>query len=456
MSLEHEQECDVFIIGAGLTGQCLARQLRLRHPDLRITVVDRKTTFTPAGMVEAAGEEFADYAVRVLKLGPYLQKHHVVCGGPRFFFDSEARDLPLEELSELGWRQPHPVPTYLLDQAAFEQHLAELNRRQGISILLGTRVLSADEAPIELDEERGHRVHTTAGTFRCRWLVDAGGRASPLARQLGLVEEQPADPVGACWGLFEGCHSLDELGTEAWRARVPHWGRFASSTFFMYRGYWIWLQPVTDTRVSIGVVYDRRRQSLSVRDGARLLAFLREHRAVSQVLGEDPRLVDFGAVEQVTRFAREQFSTRRWFLTGSAGTVVYPMFSAGSWVSAENNKLIGELIQADRAGDALRYKRLVPHFHIRVQSRFDKLTRLFASLNVCGSFDAWSTYVASRRLAYFNRIVPDAFEDHRILLKMGSAHDEDCSCRVNVLQGKFARLLTSATRLTEEFVAHLD
>ncbi|WP_438485071.1 NAD(P)/FAD-dependent oxidoreductase [Streptomyces sp. S186] len=452
--------CDVLIIGAGLAGGTLARQLRLEQPDLDIIVIDKVTEFPP-GLDESSGEEFTNYANRILKLGPYLRKHHHVCSGTRFFFDSPERDLPIERMSEIGGRRPHPIPTYLIDRPVVERDLCELNRAAGIRVLLGTTVLNCgpDESPAEaitLDGEHGHTVRTSAGVIRCTWLVDAAGEASPVARMLDLVPEEDRNPIAASWGRFEGCRSLDELGDEAWRQRVPHWGRASSTTYFMYRGYWIWLLPLSESQCSIGVVFDRRHTEPSVGTGAELLAFLREHRALRDLLGPEPVVRSFGTRDRLARLATQQFSEQRWFLTGNAGTVLDPMFATSSWLFTENNKLIGEFIKADRTGKQSDLPAYVHHYDIRVRSRYEKLLNTTGHYVFRGSFDAWSAWVALRNRVYYNRIVPDALEDHRILLKFSRTHGTDCSCDATVMGGKLSRLLKSADRLTEEFVELLD
>jgi flavin-dependent dehydrogenase len=456
-------EADVLILGGGTAGGTLARQLRLAHPELAITVLEQRTAEQmqedDAGLDEVTCEEFASYANRVLQLGPHLQKHHIAMGGLRFFFDSESKDLDLDRMSEIGWSHPHSVPTYALDRGAFERHLAELNRHSGVSVRLGVRVLEPDEASgevITLDPVAGHQIRTTAGVFRGRYLVDATGRSSALARQLHLLEAPVESAQGACWARVTGLRPLDSLGSEAWRRRVPHWGRFASTTHFMYRGYWLWLLPVSEDTYSIGMVYDPRSVKAPPRTLQDFESFLRGHRALEQLLGNGARLHGFGQQPRFARFAREQFSTDRWYLTGSAGTAVPPMCSSPSWMTTENNKLIGELIRADLLQETVRVERWVRHFHVRVRSRYEKLTSAFSQLALLGSFDAWSAYVASHRRVYFNRIVPDGFEDHRILLAMGAAHEAGCACEQNVMRGKLSRLLKAAERLCLELVSALD
>ena len=93
--------CDVLIIGAGMAGGLLARQLTVEQPELKIVLVDKKTDFD-WHIGESTVEVFDDYAVRNCKLGPYLASKHIVKHGLRFWFDSPQRDLPMSELSEQG------------------------------------------------------------------------------------------------------------------------------------------------------------------------------------------------------------------------------------------------------------------------------------------------------------------------------------------------------------------
>lgn len=273
---------------------------------------------------------------------------------------------------------------------------------------------------------------------------------------LDLVAEDDRNPIAAAWGRFEGCASLDDLGDKAWRRRVPHWGRASSMTYFMYRGYWIWLFPVSETTCSMGVVFDRRHVRPELGSPEELLAFLREHRALGEILGPSPRPLSYGSRARFARFARQQVSQERWFLTGNAGTVLDPMFASTSWLFTENNKLIGEFIKAERGGRGHQLPGMVHHFGIRTRSRYEKLLNSPGHYLAKGSFDTWSAWLALRNRVYYNRIVPDAFEDHRILLTFARTHGTDCQCDDQVMGGKLSRLLKSADRLTEEFTGLLD
>src|SRR4029078_714752 len=97
-----DKSCDVLIIGARAAGGCLARQLSLQQPDLKVIVVDKKEDFD-WWVGESTIEVWDDYAIRVLGLGPYLASNYIPKHGLRFFFDSEKKDLRIDEMSEIGW-----------------------------------------------------------------------------------------------------------------------------------------------------------------------------------------------------------------------------------------------------------------------------------------------------------------------------------------------------------------
>ena len=82
-----EEHCDVLIIGAGLAGLALARQLLL-NTDKRILLVDRRTEFPPAKQKvgEATVQLSAYYYARVLELEEHLMQEHYLKYNLRFYW----------------------------------------------------------------------------------------------------------------------------------------------------------------------------------------------------------------------------------------------------------------------------------------------------------------------------------------------------------------------------------
>ena len=117
----------------------------------------------------------------------------------------------------------------------------------------------------------------------------------------------------------------------------------------MYDGYWIWLIPVDERVVSIGVTYDRRIAPVRIRNGGEFEGFLRQHKALDELLGTQAKVLDFLGLKHIVRGVKQYFSTDRWYLTGMSGLFVDPLFSANSGFIAVNNRFIMSLIEADRA-----------------------------------------------------------------------------------------------------------
>lgn len=418
-------ECDVLILGAGMAGSCLARQLRLQEPDLRIVVVEKKKTFG-WWVGESTVEAWEDYMTRVLRLGPMLEKHFLVKHGQRFFFDSEAKDLPLDRMSELGRAGYHPLAARQVDRSVFDPMMAESNRAIGVDVRLGASVAGPDA--IETLPRGGHRVATSAGSISCRWLVDATGRDSLLARKHSLVKPDPRHPTAAYWARFEDAVPMDELGGDAWRRRVLCTSRWASTSHFMYRGYWIWAIPVTDRVSSFGVEALPGEGFRTPRDGAELERFLRSHRAIDQLLGPKSRRLDFMGLKRLPRLAETRFSVDRWFLAGMAGHFVEVLGSGTSRLYGEINRMIGFLIRADRDGDERRYRALAKHFDLYLRRAYEASLLDLGDYRRQGCADLWIPFYAARLGSYFNTRLPLATSDLSTLVRTADEHGPDCAC----------------------------
>ncbi|MEM6989581.1 MAG: hypothetical protein AAF721_03765 [Myxococcota bacterium] len=404
------------MIGAGLAGSCLARQLKLAHPELAIAVIEAKTEFD-SWVGESTIEVFVDYAHRHLGLGPYLAKHHVIKQALRYYWDAEDKSLSVPEMSEFGVNGYHGQLSYQLDRATLDRDLCDLNREIGVDVFLGTRVLSrASDTPITIDRDAGHTVQTSAGTFRCRWLVDAAGRNSPLARTLGLGGADPRHPIGGYWARYRGVRNIDALGDAAWRQRTAYSLRFLATNHFMYRDYWIWLIPLSEDTVSVGVKFDSSRKSLRLKGADDLTAFLREHRCLSDILGDSPQAEDFYGLRHVARHASKLYSTDRWFLTGMSGLFADAFLSTGCAFLAIANRLIGEMIQSDRAGDHERFERQTVGFERYIKGLYNSI-RLTNDHRLFGSYDVMGPFRRAGQLSYHNVLVPTGMEDLKTLVE---------------------------------------
>src|SRR6476646_686216 len=113
-----EKHYDVLIIGAGLAGLALARQLLL-YTDKRILLVDRRTEFPPAKQKvgEATVQLSAYYYARVLDLEEHLLREHFLKYNLRFYWKTPGMDNSRwESFSQSYIRGVSNVPTYQLNR----------------------------------------------------------------------------------------------------------------------------------------------------------------------------------------------------------------------------------------------------------------------------------------------------------------------------------------------------
>jgi flavin-dependent dehydrogenase len=343
-------DLDVAILGGGLAGNLLARQLARTVPSLRIGLFE-KSTESSWKVGESVVEIGSHYLIKRHGLSRYLYDRHYPKNGLRYFFDNETRSLPLWEMSEIGPISLPFHPSFQIDRARLEADLWEMNRKAGIDVQQGVRArpleIGTGGAPhtVEVTGEAGTRRYTT------RWLVDAAGRSDLIARLLGLRVREETHRIGSVWGRFENVADIDDLGPDAWRARVRHSTRFLSTVHFFYPGYWIWFIPLHDGVTSVGVTgptgWDERR--LRTPEGFR--EFLESHAAVAHLL-RFAKALDIGSYAQIAYSTKRFFSPDRWGLTGEAASAADPLYSPGTDFIAHENDFLTELIRRDFAGES--------------------------------------------------------------------------------------------------------
>src|SRR2546421_7886802 len=204
---------DVLIIGAGLAGLALARQLLL-NTDKRILLVDKRTEFPPAKQKvgEATVQLSAYYYARVLDLEDHLMEHHYLKYNLRFYWKTpgQANDC-YEHYSQSYIRKLSNINTYQLDRNKFEGEMLRVNLlnpnftfRPGAADL--DVKLAQDGGPHSFSfKSAGREVRGSA-----RWVVDTSGRGKFLARRLGL-EREGVIRHGAHFFWVEGLVDIEKL-----------------------------------------------------------------------------------------------------------------------------------------------------------------------------------------------------------------------------------------------------
>ncbi|MEM7409374.1 MAG: tryptophan 7-halogenase [Myxococcota bacterium] len=394
---------DVAILGGGIAATLLARQLRKRIPEARIVLFENGAGRRGGKPEPKVGESTVEIASHYLlsrqQLSGYLYEHHLPKNGLRFFFDTPGRDTPLTEMSEIGTINLPFHQAFQLDRARMEPDLLEMCRAEGIDVRLGATVkgvaLSDTDAP--------HRVTVTAAgadaVFDARWVVDATGRRGLLAHQEGLRRPEPDHQIGSVWGRFEGVTDIDQLGDEAFRARVRHTTRGLSTVHFLHPGYWVWVIRLRGGLTSIGVVGTPTRDAkLRTADGFR--AFLDEHAALRTLLA-DAKAVDHGSMARIAYGTEKFLSPQRWGMIGEAATATDPFYSPGLDFVALENDFLTDLVARDLGGEeASSWAESLALYDRFLEFRHQAVMRLYRGLYpIFGSYDLmrlkWDFDIAS-------------------------------------------------------------
>ncbi|MGO8999482.1 MAG: tryptophan 7-halogenase, partial [Polyangiaceae bacterium] len=112
---------DVVVIGSGIAGAFLSRQLKLTLPELSILVLESAEAIEDYKVGESTVEVSSSYMIRRLGLSTYLYQHQLLKNGLRFFFDSPEKDLPITEMSEIGSDHFPFHPSFQLERASLER-----------------------------------------------------------------------------------------------------------------------------------------------------------------------------------------------------------------------------------------------------------------------------------------------------------------------------------------------
>ncbi len=340
---------DVAIVGGGMAGGLLARQLVRTLPELRVGVFERATE--PSYKVgESMVEIGSHYLIRRLGLSRYLYEHHLPKNGLRYFFDDAERGLDLPGMSEIGTVNLPFHPAFQVDRARLDADLRDLNAEAGVRIRTGARVAAVE--PGAGGEAHRLVVETAAGRERweSRWLVDASGRAGLLARQLGWRRRDDPHQVRAVWGRFEGVADVDDWRDDAFAARVRHTSRGLSTIHFCYPGYWIWLIPLRGGVTSIGFVGEPPLDPASMRTAEGFRAFLEGHRAVASLLTR-AKAVDVAHLKNLAYGTRHYLHADRLAAVGEAASFADPLYSPGADFIALENDFVTDLVARDLGGD---------------------------------------------------------------------------------------------------------
>ena len=345
---------DVVVLGAGLAGLSLCRQLLL-NSSKTILLLEKRAQVPPSRQKvgEATVQVSGYYFSKVLDLEEHLLREHFMKYNLRFYWKTPGRQNDCyEDYSQSYIRGLSNIATYQLDRNKIEAELLRLNG-ENPSFAFRASVanldvdLSSSEKPHRIIfevEGQKHEVETD-------WLVDTTGRAKFLSRRLGLTKSSPIHH-GSTFFWVDGLLNIEKLTDLSDSQRLKHKNRrmtghlpvWLSTNHFCGEGYWFWVIPLQG-KTSLGLVYDKTKiDEADVSSPEKVVQWIcREFPLFAQALPR-MKIVDQGMFSDFAYDCRQTISPDRWALSGEAGRFTDPLYSPGGDLIALYNTLITDAI----------------------------------------------------------------------------------------------------------------
>ena len=343
-----ELDYDVVIIGGAFSGAATALMLKRKHPSARVLIIEKTAEFDRK-VGESTTELSSCYMTRLLGLTNYLGHHHLAKQGLRMWFANRPDQL-FDDCVELGAKYQARLPTFQVDRSTLDQHMLDLAVEAGCDLRRPVKV-----SGIDLEENRAYVSYET-NRVSTRWLVDASGRASMMARKLGHYHPNTDHPINAVWARFTGVKDWDSY---EWREKFRDYAnacrtsRNWATNHLMGLGWWCWIIPLRGGDVSAGIVYDSRIFKLP--EGAnlseRLRAHLLSHPVGAEIFGGAHVIEhDVHAYSAMPYWAGKVCGDC-WATVGDAAGFIDPLYSPGLDFCSYTSYYVADLLARNLKGE---------------------------------------------------------------------------------------------------------
>jgi flavin-dependent dehydrogenase len=367
-------ETDVAIIGGALAGSASALLIRRENPEIRVTLIEKSGKFDRK-VGEATTEVSGEFFHRRLGLARHLTHEHLAKQSLRMWF-TRGPETPFDDTVEIGAKYQSKYPAYQLDRSIFDQHLLETACAEGAEVMRPAEILDAEVG----GTRQTLRVRNREGDceVRARWVLDASGPSTFLARRLGLRRKLDAHPTAALWARFHGVKDWDD---HAVRSRFPRYGstgltcRAAATNHLVGPGWWCWLIPLRGGDFSAGLVFDTRifTPPPGPSPGARLKAHILNH-PVGREFFADAEPVD-GDVRARGRlpYYSEKLAGPGWQMVGDAAGFIDPLYSPGMDYCSWTSRMAAARVCAEFRGEYVDLNRMNADFLESYHTWFEAL-----------------------------------------------------------------------------------
>jgi flavin-dependent dehydrogenase len=350
-------DCDVFVVGGGPAGSTIAALLAERGHSVILADKDRHPRFH-------VGESLLPHNLPLFdRLGvrDKIEASAMHKYGIEFVSPYHGKTVTYDFGRAYDKRFPY---SFQVRRSSFDHMLLQNAAAKGATVIEECRVGAVTFPDGEAALVTGHDTDGAARQWRARFVVDASGRETLLAGQMGVKERNPRSNSAAIFGHFTGARRLQ--GKDE-----------GNITIVWFDDGWFWFIPLSDGTTSVGAVCPA---AFFKNRGTDLPGFFRRIIASSPEIAD--RLRDAALVGEVTAtgnyaYRSKRTSGDRFLMLGDACGFIDPVFSTGVYLA-----MVSAFAAADAVDGCLR----MPRKAARLLRCYDITTR-----RALGSF-TWFIY----------------------------------------------------------------
>ncbi len=299
---------------------------------------------------------------------------------------------------------------YEVKRADFDKILFENAKTKGVNVYEGINVNAVDlnKKQITAIDKQGQSV-----TFQGRFLIDASGRDTFLAKKLKLKQRNPKHQMTAVYAHFN----------QVERRKLKDEGNIS---IYWFKQGWVWLIPLNDDVMSIGVVcypnyLKQRSHTLEI--------FLLE--TLSAIPKIKTRMEKAKLITEVKATGNYAYQSSKmtgdgYLLIGDAYAFVDPVFSSGVYLAMKSAVLSVDLVD-NQLRSGRKNSKQIKQFEAEILSGINAFTWFIYRFNtpvlqrllMSSNDDRDNVWQARMKAAVISVLSGDVYDNKTIKLPLG-------------------------------------